>query len=99
MPRPGEGPRCAAELTEIHTGGEAWWTLGFEATGPVSLLRGELQAAAALVFAQALPGGAELGMDQSRSYQQWLRRRPAPEVTPKPEILTGGPTGSRHGSS
>jgi hypothetical protein len=76
VPELGEGSRCAAELTEIHTGGEAWWTLGFEATGPASLLRSELQAAAALVFAQALPGGAELGMDDSRSYPQWLRRRP-----------------------
>jgi hypothetical protein len=64
------------ELTEIQTSGEAWWTLGFEATGPVSLLRSELEAAAALVFAQALPGGVELGMDDSRSYLQWLRRRP-----------------------
>ena len=25
--------RCEAELTEIHAGGQAWWTLGFEATG------------------------------------------------------------------
>ena len=74
LPEPGEGG-CAAELTEIHTDGEAWWTLGFEATGPASLLRSELQAAAALVFAQALPAGAEPGMDDSRSYQQWLRRR------------------------
>ena len=76
VPGPGEGPRCAVELTEIRTGGEAWWTLGFEATGAGSVLRSELQAAAALVFAQALPGGVELGIDDSRSYQQWLRRWP-----------------------
>jgi len=75
-PGPGQGLRCAVELTEIHAGGEAWWTLGFEATGPDSLLRSQLQAAAARVFAQALPGGAELDIDDSRSYQQWLRRRP-----------------------
>ena len=75
VPGPGEGPRCAAELTEIHAGGQAWWTLGFEATGPASLLRSALQAAAALVFAQALPGGAPLDMDDSSSYPQWLRRR------------------------
>jgi hypothetical protein len=72
----GEGPRCAAELTEFCTGGEAWWTLGFEATGPASLLRTELRAAAALVFAQAMPRGGELDMGNSRSYPQWLRRRP-----------------------
>jgi hypothetical protein len=76
VPGPGKEPRCAVELTEIQTSGEAWWTLGFEATGPVSLLRSELEAAAALVFAQALPGGVELGVDDSRSYPQWLRRRP-----------------------
>ena len=46
-----EGPGCAVELTDVHAGGEAWWTLGFEATGPPDVLRGELDAAAALVFA------------------------------------------------
>ena len=71
---PGEMPGCAVELTDIHIGGEAWWTLGFEATGPARGLRNELQAAAALVFAQALPGGVELVMDDSRSYLQWLSR-------------------------
>jgi len=76
VPELGERPGCAVELTEIHTGGEAWWTLGFEATGPASLLRSELQAAAALVFARALPAGVKLDMDDSRSYQQWLLRRP-----------------------
>jgi hypothetical protein len=45
------------ELTEIRISGQDWWTLGFEATGPAGLLRSELQATAALVFAQALPGG------------------------------------------
>jgi hypothetical protein len=76
VPGPGEEPGCAVELTEVRTRGEAWWTLGFEATGPANSLRGELEAAAALVFAQALPTGAELGMDDTRSYAQWLRWRP-----------------------
>jgi hypothetical protein len=74
-PELGEGPGCAVELTEVHADDEAWWTLGFEATGPVGLLRSELEAAAGLVFAQPLPGGMELGMDDSRSYDQWLRWR------------------------
>ena len=26
-------PRCEVELTEVHTRGQHWWTLGFEATG------------------------------------------------------------------
>ena len=60
------------ELTEIRSGGRSWWTLGFEATGPASQLRTELEATAALVFAQALPGGMELGADHSQSYAQWL---------------------------
>jgi hypothetical protein len=70
-----EWPGCAVELTEVHARGEAWWTLGFEATGPTSGLRSELEAAAALVFAQALPGGVELAMEECSSYAQWLRQR------------------------
>ena len=33
---PGAGPEpgCEVELTEVHTSGQDWWTLGFEATGP-----------------------------------------------------------------
>jgi hypothetical protein len=64
------------ELTEVHTAGQDWWTLGFEATGPASLLHRELQATAALVFDQALPGDVEPGPDESRSYAQWLGQRP-----------------------
>ena len=81
----GEGPGCAVELTDVHAGGEAWWTLGFEATGPPDVLRGELEAAAALVFALAPPGGLELGVGDSRSYAAWLRRRPGVLRSPEPE--------------
>ncbi len=73
----GQEPRCEVELTEVRTGGQDWWTLGFEATGPADRLRTELEATAALVFAQALPGGVEPGPDESRSYAQWLGQRPA----------------------
>ena len=73
VPGPGQGPGCAVELTEFRTRGEAWWTLGFEATGPAGALRSQLEAAAALAFAQALPAGVKLGMDHSMSYAQWLR--------------------------
>ena len=72
----GPQPRCEVELTEVHTRGQHWWTLGFEATGPGDLLRSELQAAAALVFAHALPGGVQPGPDESRSYAEWLGQRP-----------------------
>jgi hypothetical protein len=74
-PGPGQESRCEVELTEVRTGGQDWWTLGFEAAGPADLLRSALQAAAALVFAQALPGGVEPGPDESRSYGEWLYRR------------------------
>jgi hypothetical protein len=76
-----EGQGCAVELTEVHPGSGAWWTLGFEATGPPDGLRSELEAAAALVFAQALPFGMELAMNDSMSYAQWLR------------LAAGGPGG------
>ncbi len=72
----GGEPRCEVELTEVLARGQDWWTLGFEATGPADLLRSGLQAAAALVFAHALPGGVEPGADESRSYAEWLGRRP-----------------------
>jgi hypothetical protein len=75
-PELGQQPRCEVELTEVRTRGQDWWTLGFEATGPASLLRSALEATAALMFAQALPGGAEPGPEQSRSYAQWLGQRP-----------------------
>jgi hypothetical protein len=69
-------PACAVELTAIRVGGEAWWSLGFEATGPDDLLRNVLEATAGLVFAQPLPPGEELGMDDSMSYAEWLHRWP-----------------------
>jgi len=72
----GQPPRCGVELTEVHTNGQDWWTLGFEATGPAGLLRSELEATAALVFAHPLPGGVEFGPDDCRSYAQWLTQRP-----------------------
>jgi hypothetical protein len=71
---PGSGEAgCAVELVEFHALGEEWWTVGFEATGPADVLRAQVEAAAALVFARALPGGVELSADDSMSYAQWLR--------------------------
>ena len=72
---PGDERRCEVELTEVRTGDQDWWTLGFEATGPADLMRGQLQATAALVFAQALPRGAQPSPDESSSYAQWLSLR------------------------
>ena len=84
-PGMGQQPRCEVELTEVHARGRDWWTLGFEATGPAELLRKEVEATAALVFAQALPGGVVPGPADSRSYAQWLASGRAATVTPKPE--------------
>jgi len=75
-PRLGEQPQCEVELTEVQTGGQDWWTLGFEATGPADLLPSELQATAALVFAQALPGDMKPCPQDFRSYAEWLGQRP-----------------------
>jgi hypothetical protein len=76
FPGLGEQPRCEVELTEVRTGSKNWWTLGFEATGPADLIRSELQATAALVFAHPLPGGVQPRPDDSQSYAQWLGQRP-----------------------
>jgi hypothetical protein len=53
----GHEPGCDVELTEIRTSGQDWWSLALEATGPAGLLRSHLQATAAHVFAEPLPGG------------------------------------------
>ena len=68
--------QCAVELTALRTGGQSWWSLGFEATGPADLLRSALEATAALVFAQPLPDGLQPGLDESTSYAEWLLQGP-----------------------
>jgi hypothetical protein len=78
-------PACAVELTEVGMLGEAWWSLGLEATGPAGLLRGALEATAAFVFAQTVPVGVEPCLDNSRSYAEWLGQRLGAVVTPVPE--------------
>jgi hypothetical protein len=78
----GQGPGCEVELTEVRSRGRDWWTLGFEATGPASLLRSALEATAAHVFARPLPGGLEPGPDQSRSYAEWLSQRSGADSDP-----------------
>jgi hypothetical protein len=72
VPQMGGQLGCAAELTEIRMDDEAWWTLGFEATGQASLLRGQLEATVAAVFSYGLPNGLEFRLDDSRSYAKWL---------------------------
>ena len=65
--------RCAVELTEIVMGGTTSWTLGFEASGPPEGSRDVVEAAAAFVFAEPLPGGIQLRVEDSGPYAAWLR--------------------------
>jgi hypothetical protein len=69
------GPECGVELTEVHSGGETWWSLGFEAAGPADSLRSTLEGTVALMFAQVPPGDAELDLGHCQSYADWLSRR------------------------
>jgi hypothetical protein len=78
IPERATEPACAVELTEVSSGSETWWSLGFEATGPADLLQGTLQGTAALVFAQALPAEVEFGMSHCQSYADWLSQRDSP---------------------
>ena len=75
--RAGE-PGCAVELTEVRARDETWWSLGFEAAGPVDLVRAGLEGTAEMIFARPLPGGAELGPGDCRSYANGC---PAPPAT------------------
>ena len=84
-PVPATVPRCAVELTKIRAAGQAWWSLGFEATGPAGLLRSALETTAALVFTQALPQSVAPGTDNSMSYAEWLGRQPGPDNSPPPK--------------
>jgi hypothetical protein len=96
-PLPADAPEragesaCAVELTEIRSGEETWWSLGFEATGPADRLRRTLQATAALVFAEAPPGHAELDLGHCQSYADWLSRRRVPSDDDRPPACGSQP--------
>jgi hypothetical protein len=69
------GAECGVELTEVRSGDETWWSLGFEATGPADLLRSTLERTVALMFAQPPPGDVELDLSHCQSYAEWLSGR------------------------
>jgi hypothetical protein len=99
LPGRGDEPGCAVEVTEVRLHGEAWWTLGFEATGPAGTLRSQLEAAAALVFADTLPAGVEFGTHDCRSYAEWLCSRPgAPRGRSGSPALAGPAADGRPGA-
>ena len=64
---------CAVEFTVVRARERTWWSVGFEATGPDNLLRGELEATAALVFTSSATDLTEFCPHESRSYAAWLR--------------------------
>jgi hypothetical protein len=64
---------CAVELTALTTDNRAWWTLGFEATGPPHLRLSAIEAAAETVFGEPVPDGVSLRLKDSQSYSAWLR--------------------------
>jgi hypothetical protein len=69
-----EESACVVDLTEVQSGRETWWSLGFEATGPATLLRSTLQGTAAVMFNETPPGDVELDMSHCQSYAEWLSR-------------------------
>lgn len=71
---------CTVELTEVHVHDQPWWSVGFEATGSLDMLLLALRHAADLAFAQPLPPGVALSLDDCRSYAQWLDERPSPDA-------------------
>lgn len=73
-PRRATEAACAVELTDVCSGGAAWWSLGFEAIGPATALRAALEGTAGVVFGQPPPSGAELSMSRCQSYAEWLFR-------------------------
>jgi hypothetical protein len=77
-------PACSVELTQARLRGNPWWTIGFEATGPAGTLRTTLEATAALVFAEPLPGRGVLHAANSCSYARWLTRHASPHANPEP---------------
>lgn len=95
LPGLDEKPGCAVELTQIRTDGTIWWTLGFEATGSAGTLRRTLETTAALVFADATPGGVAFGTDNSRSYTEWLGLPPDTEQPQRPERRSWAATAGR----
>jgi hypothetical protein len=74
VPERAAEPACAVELTEIRSGGETWWSLGLEATGPAEWLRPMLLDTAVLIFAQVPHSEVELDMSHCQSYAEWLSR-------------------------
>ncbi len=75
-PKPAAQTGCMVELSEVRVRAQPWWSVGFEAAGFAGLLSSALRHAADLVFAEPLPPGVDLSLDNSMSYAQWLCQQP-----------------------
>jgi hypothetical protein len=75
-------PGCTLELTEVDVGGDAWWTLAFEASGPPEMLEPNLRACAGLFLDGQLPNAIGLSPRTSMSYTRWLSRRHSGDDAP-----------------
>ena len=74
-----DGGACTLELTEVEVGGQAWWTVGLEATGPTdAVCRAALDASAERWLARA--DAPALRPEDAAGYPAWLRRT-APDDT------------------
>ena len=67
-------PGCSVELTQIIVGGEPWWTLGFEATGPSDELEASLRAVVDLLLRAPARRGPTFDLRTSTSYPRWIDR-------------------------
>jgi hypothetical protein len=63
---------CSLELTQVEAGGERWWSLGFEAVGPATVLVETLVDVANRVLSTA--EHFRLTTATSCGYSAWLQR-------------------------
>jgi hypothetical protein len=65
---------CDAELTDLRAFDGSWWTIGFEAFGPLDDRERTLVTAAGHVLA-GLPDGVILRLEDALAYPGWIARR------------------------
>ena len=74
--RPTEQPGCEVELAEVRTGGQDWWTLGFEATGGAEV--GRRPAVVRAAVPDAGPAHHQQVMNDPASRWEYARSSRAP---------------------
>jgi hypothetical protein len=93
-PGPGQEPGCEVELTEVRTHGQAWWTLGFEATGPPACSAANSRPPPRSYSPRPCPVPCNPARMIPGPMRSGCADRRAPKVTPAPEnVPPAGPTG------